>query len=129
MLPGRRTTIATILALFLFALPATASARGGDDRTEVRVAGTCGGGVKSKLRLRGRDGVIKVNFEVQRARRGSWRLTIVQEGRVAWRGTARAGGFYQVERRIRDLPGADRVMVRGLGPRGVTCVASATLPG
>jgi hypothetical protein len=130
-MPGRRTFISLTLILLLLALPSAASARrGGDDRPEVRVAGSCGGGAVSKLKLKARDGGIEVEFEVQRARAsGVWRITIVQEGRVAWRGRARARSFYQVERRIRDFPGADRVMVRGLGPRGMTCVATATLPG
>jgi hypothetical protein len=139
MPPGRRPIIATALTLILLALPTAASAapdrgaRGGGDRREVRAAGACGGGASSRLELKSRDGVIEVEFEVHHRRAGAlWRITIVQERRVAWRGRARmraAGRSFSLERRIRDLRGADRVMVRGLGPRGVTCVASATLPG
>jgi hypothetical protein len=118
--------------LVALALPAGAGARGGDDdRDEVRVRGTCGGGARSELELKARDGRIEAEFEVDHARRGSsWRVTLSQEGRVVWRGTVRArSGSFDLERRLRDLAGADRVSARALGPRGVTCRATATLAG
>jgi hypothetical protein len=110
-----------------------AEARHGGDRDEVRTAGTCGGSVRSELKLKSDDGGIEAEFELHQARGGSaWRLTIVQEGRVVWRGRATAGRSsrsFTVERRLRDLSGADRVSVRASGPSGVACRASATLPG
>ena len=57
---------------------------------------------------------------------------MVQERRVAWRGTVSASGgsrSFRVERDLDDLPGADAIMVRASGPRGVTCSASGTLSG
>jgi hypothetical protein len=126
--------LAIAIALLVL-LPAGAWARhgsdGGDD--EVRVAGTCGGGGKAKLKVKADDGGLEVEIEVEHVRRGSlWRVTLVQEGRVAWRGRVRAGrsnGGFEVERRLRDLAGADRVSFRAWGPRGVTCRAAATLAG
>jgi hypothetical protein len=102
---------------------------GGDDR--VRADGACGGGVRARLELRAQDGGIAVRLDVDRAPRGSaWRVTLVQEGRVAWRGrmTARRGAF-RVRRGLEDLAGADRISARASGPRGVSCRASATLRG
>jgi hypothetical protein len=133
-MPSRSTTFATLVLLAApLALPAGASARHGGDRDVVRAAGTCGGGVRSEIKLKADDGGIEAEVEVHQARRGSsWRVTLSQEGRVVWRGTARAGrssGAFTVERRLRDLAGADRVSVRASGPRGVACRASATLPG
>jgi hypothetical protein len=119
----------------LVMLPAGAAARhGGDGRDdEVRVAGTCGGGGKSKLKVKADDGGLEVEVEVEHVRRGSrWRMTLVQEGRVVWRGSVRAGrssGAFEVRRRLRDLAGADRVSFRAWGPGGVTCRAAATLAG
>jgi hypothetical protein len=129
-----RPTLLIIMSLLLACgVPAVASARHGDDgdRDEVRVTGTCGGGVRSELKLKARDGGIEAEVEIDHARRGSsWRLTLSQEGRVVWRGgaTARSGSL-RVERRLRNLAGADRVSVRASGPRGVTCRATATLAG
>ena len=119
-----------VLAVTL-ALPGAASARHGGDGDEVRAAGTCGGGARSELKLKARDGGIEAEVEVDRARRGSsWRVTVSQEGSVVWRGTVRArSGSFSLERRLRDYAGADRVAVRASGPSGVTCRASATLPG
>jgi hypothetical protein len=125
-------TLVIAMALLIL-LPAGAGARDGDRDGEVRVAGTCGGSVTSKLKVKSRDGGLEVEVEVEHALRGSsWRLTLSQEGRVVWHGTARAGrstGSFQVERRLRDLAGADRVSVRASGPRGTSCRAAATLPG
>jgi hypothetical protein len=127
-----RPTMSIILSLLAsLGAPAAASARHGDDGGEVRATGTCGGSVRSELKLKARDGGIEAEVEVDHARRGSpWRLTLSQEGRVVWRGrvTARSGSL-RVERPLRDLAGADRVSVRASGPGGVTCRVSATLPG
>jgi hypothetical protein len=127
----RPTTLIIMSLLLALGAPAAASARHGEDGDEVRAAGTCGGGVRSELKLKARDGAIEAEVEVDHARRGSlWRLTLSQEGRVVWRGSVRArSGSARVERRLRDLAGADRVSVRASGPRGVTCRATATLAG
>ena len=123
--------VAAVLAL-LVAGAATAAARDGDgDRREARVAGTCGKGASSKLRLRSRDGEIRVEFELRGNRRGErWRVALVHERRVVWRGsarTSRSSRSFRVRRTLRDLRGSDRVKVRASGPRGVTCAAAATL--
>lgn len=113
----------------LLALVALSHGGGGDDR--VRVDATCGGGVRARLELRAEDGSIETRFDLDRApRNSSWRITLTQEGRVAWRGkaTARRGSF-RVRRTVRDLSGADRVGLRASGPRGISCRAYATLPG
>jgi hypothetical protein len=131
----RRPTACTALLMTaaLLAAPGVATARHGGDRQEVRVAGTCGGGVRSTLKLKSDDGGIEAELEVHQARGGSaWRVVIAQERRVAWRGTVRAGRVsrsFELHRRLRDYAGADRVSVRAAGPGGVTCRASATLPG
>jgi hypothetical protein len=104
---------------------------GGGDDDRARVDATCGGGIRARLELRADDGAIDLRLDVDRAPRGSaWRITVSQEGRVAWRGraTARRGSF-RVRRTLRDLAGADRIGVRASGPRGLSCRAFATLRG
>ena len=128
----RWCAVAATAVVLLVAGAAPAAARdGADDRREARVAGTSGKGASSKLRLRSRDGEIRVEFEVRRNRRGErWRVVLVHERRVAWRGrarTSRSSGSFRVRRTLRDLRGSDRVKVRAAGPRGVTCEAAATL--
>ena len=131
------TIVAVLLAGLLLALPASSPARGGDDDgggggDEIRTSGSCGGGASAELRIRAKDGTIELRFEVRGARRGSWLVVVVQERRIAWRGTASAGSgsrSFRVERNLDDLPGADAIMVRASGPRGLTCNASGTLSG
>jgi hypothetical protein len=143
--------VLSILALLAIALagPASAFARGGggggggddapgDDhsgrrpRVEVRVTGSCGRGAQSWLKLKEDDAGIEVEFEVHHARPGAlWRLAIVHERRIDYRGRhrTRSTGALDLNETIADLRGADTVSVRAWGPRGVTCTASAVLPG
>ena len=139
---SRARNLPIVLALALLALavlgPASALARGGGGgggggggRPEVRVAGSCGRGATSSLKLKARDGGIEAEFEVH-GRAGLWRVAVVQEQRVAWRGrprTSSASHSFSVERRLGDYPGPDQVLARAVGPRGITCSATATLPG
>jgi hypothetical protein len=116
--------------LFFAARPIAAVAKGGPP--DVRVAGVCGaGGAASSLRLRSRGG-IEVRFEVDQRRAGEvWRVVLVHERRVAWKGSAKTGlgGSFEVERTVADLPGADEVTVRAWGPGGLGCSAVATVFG
>jgi hypothetical protein len=98
----------------------------------VRVAGHCGSGATAELKLKQDDGAIEVEFEVDHDRVGSrWRVTLVRERRVVARAAARThgpSGSFTIRRRLRDLPGSDRVSARASGPRGLSCEAAATLP-
>jgi hypothetical protein len=118
------------LVLLFAAVPVSALAKGGP--IEVRAAGVCGSGATSNLRLRARDGVIQVRFEVDHSHAGeAWRVVLVHERRVGWKGTVRTtrpAGSFEVERTLNDLPGADEVTVRAWGPRGLVCSAVARLP-
>jgi hypothetical protein len=120
---ARPLALAAAVAV-LAAAPAAAS-------DEVRVSGTCGPGASSSLRLKPRGGSIELRFEARHGR-GSprWRVVVVQERRVVWRARPRAhDGRVRVRRSLIDLAGVDRVVVTASGPRGLRCVASATLPG
>ena len=131
--------IALVLLALVFLAPASALAKdggggggGGGDRPEVRVAGSCGRGASSTLKLKARDGGIEAEFEVHGRAGSAWSVAFVQERRTVWRGRVRTGGpshSFSVERRLGDYPGPDQVFARAVGPRGVTCQATATLPG
>jgi len=128
---SRLAAVASIcLALALtWGAAAPAFGRHGDD--EVRVRGSCGKGARAKLRLRSKEDAIRVEFEVDRNRAGErWRVTLVHERRVVWRGRARTrsgSGSFRIRRSVPDFGGADRVTARASGPRGVTCHASGVL--
>ncbi|MBE2320940.1 hypothetical protein DVA67_033595 [Solirubrobacter sp. CPCC 204708] len=51
--------------------------------------------------------------------REDWRVVIVHEGHVAWRGTAH--GPFTYTHRMKDYSGPDRVTVRATGPGGEVC--------
>lgn len=117
--------------LLLFAAPPVAAVAK-DRRGEVRVGGVCGSGATSKLRLKSSDDGIELRFEVDHIRAGVfWRVVLVHERRIAWRGgarTSRPNGSFEVRRTLQDLPGADAVTARAWGPLGLVCRATATLP-
>jgi hypothetical protein len=125
-------TRAVVLALFalLFAAQPAESSVGKDGSGEVRVAGICVTGAAARLRLKSDDGAIEVRFEIEYARSGVWRLALVHESRVVWKGAARTTRLHrsvEVRRTLPDLPGTDTVTARAWGPRGLTCRATATL--
>jgi len=100
------------------------------DGGEVRVAGVCGRGASSKLRLKSDGGRIELRFEVHHSRAGVvWRVALVHERRIAWKGaaTTRPSGSFEVRRTLPDLPGADAVTAQAWGRRGLVCRAAATL--
>lgn len=129
-LPTRAVVKAAVLALALaLALPAPAAlARGGGD--DVRVSGSCGRGASAELRAREHHGAIEVELRVRRRSGERWSIVIVHERRVAWRGTAKTkGSGLRVRRTVPDYSGADQITARASGPRGLTCQASAVVPG
>jgi hypothetical protein len=125
-------TVAVAVAALLLIAPASGFGRSSKDgRPEVRVAGVCGGKAATEMRLRAKDGAIELRFEVDHARvAGAWRVVLVHERRVTWRGTARttrSSGSFRVERALPDLPGYDTVTARAWGPAGLACRVTATL--
>jgi hypothetical protein len=128
---------ALLLALLVGAAPALAKDSGDDhggdrDRREASARATCGKGATARLRLRSRDGAIRADFNLTRRRSGeTWRVVLVHERRVEWRGTLRTRSSVaslHVRRTLADLAGPDLVAVRASGPRGLTCAAAALLP-
>ncbi|HST39116.1 MAG TPA: hypothetical protein VLK58_06395 [Conexibacter sp.] len=118
------------LMLALAFVPSAAQARGGGD--DARVSADCARGASGELRLKGDDGAIEVELRIDTRRRGArWSVALVHERRVAWRGSARtrSDGSLRIRRTLPDYPGADEISVRASGPRGVSCLAMATLEG
>jgi hypothetical protein len=98
---------------------------------EVRVSGSCGAGATSSMRLKDEGNRIEARFEARSGRSAArWRVVVVQERRVVWRGSPRARtGRIRVRRELTDLAGVDRVRVIASGPSGLRCVADAVLAG
>ena len=133
-MPARRfhrRPVALALIGMALALGAPSPALAGGDDRDVRVEGNCGRGATSKLRLTARHGAIRVEFELGSDRGGQrWRVILVHERRVAWRGRARTRSgsrSFRIRRAIPDLEGADQVTVRASGTAGNTCAATALL--
>ena len=97
--------------------------RGGDD-DRVITNGSCSAGADWKLKVKTDDGRLEVEGEVDSFRAGqTWAWTLRHNGSVSARGTstttARSGSF-DVERKIVNLAGTDRVVFRATYA-GQTC--------
>lgn len=130
--PIHLAAVASIWLSLTLALgaPAAAFGRDGGGDRDVRVTGTCGKGATSKLRLKADHEAIQVEFEVHHNRAGAWRVVLVHERRVVWRGRARTrsgSGAFRIRRSVPNFAGADQVTARASGPRGITCKAAAVL--
>jgi hypothetical protein len=101
-----------------------AAAGAGDDDDRVIRTGSCSAGADWKLKVKTDDGRLEVEGEIDSNVAGQrWRWTIRHNGSVSDRGvgttTPRSGSF-EVERKIVDLAGTDRVVFRAVRD-GQTC--------
>ena len=116
----------TLSALSLGLVGAGASPASASDDVDDRVlvTGRCSAGAEWKLKVKTDDGRLEVEGEVDSNVAGQrWRWTLRHNGSVSDRGvgttTARSGSF-EVERKIVDLAGTDRVVFRAVRD-GQTC--------
>jgi hypothetical protein len=110
-------------ALLTPALALPAAAHDDDDDRVIRT-GQCSAGTDWKLKVKTDDGRLEVEGEVDSNRVGqSWRWVMRHNGSVSARGTSvttgRSGSF-DVERKIVNLAGTDRIVFRATH-NGETC--------
>ena len=101
-------------------------AKGGD---AIRVSGACSTG-NWKLKGKVDSGALEVEFEVDTNRVGQmWAVTITDNGKTVFSGsraTLAPSGSFEVERRIPNQAGADRIVATATR-NGVTCRGQLTL--
>jgi hypothetical protein len=120
--------LAALSAALLVAVP-TASAK--DDDAIIK-RGSCTGASDWKLKVKHDDGRTEAEFEVDQNRVGRrWRVVLRRDGNVAFRGirtTRPPSGSFEVERRLRNPAGRDRVVAvaRALAT-GEVCRGAATI--
>ena len=120
--------ILTALVALLVAAPG-AGAKGGG--REIVKRGGCSAGATWKLKLKADDGRIETEFEVDQNRNGRrWRVTLFRNGRQVFTGirtTTAPSGSFELERRLANGAGADRITAKAVALRnGQTCRGTAT---
>ncbi len=97
---------------------------------QIRARGTCTGSSTSKLKLKGEDGRIEVEFEVDQNRNGvRWNVSIFQNGgRIAklTRVTHAPSGSFDARVIASNKAGADAFRARATRTSGEVCTASAS---
>jgi hypothetical protein len=111
----RKTLIATAVGLALLVPFAPAAQASGNDG-EIQRTGSCSGSADWKLDVKRDDGALEVEWEVDSNKVGQvWRVRIYDNGdRVAAtrRTTLAPSGSFEVERRIANRAGDDRIVAR-----------------
>jgi hypothetical protein len=82
------------------------------------------------MRLRAENGQIRIDLELEHARRaGPWRVVVLHERQIVVQVTLRASGGRPLElhRMVPDWFGTDTVVIRAAGPAGELCRTSATV--
>jgi hypothetical protein len=119
-----------ILAALLLAalLPGVAPAR---DNPGVIKTGKCSNGANWKLKAKHDDARIEVEFEVDQSVNGRrWNVVLRRDGAVVFRGariTRPPSGSFEVNRRIADPAGSDRIVATARAAAGGTCRAALTV--
>jgi hypothetical protein len=119
---------AAVAALALAAV-APATAGGG---AEVRRSGSCTGASTWKLKLEKDDGRIETEFEVDQNKVGKrWKVVLEHNGARFFKGvrvTKAPGGSFEVERRVDDAAGTDRIAARAVNKKtGEICKGKARI--
>jgi hypothetical protein len=103
---------------------------GGNART-VRVAGTCTDGSTAKLKAKPDDGRLEVELEVDQNRNGvTWEVRVRRDGTlvVSRNATTHApSGSFEVEKKIGNPAGSNRISARATSPSGEVCTAALTI--
>jgi hypothetical protein len=125
----RMARVAALVACLALLLPTVAAADDGE--REVRRAGTCTMSNRATLHLEADDGTIGVEFEIRTpSPTRSWRVVVVHERRIAFRGLLRprgGGRSLRLRRTVPDWFGTDTIVVRATGPGIQACRAAATI--
>jgi hypothetical protein len=123
-----RRLILLISLLAAAALPAVAPAR--DDPGVIKT-GPCSNGANWKLKAKHDDGLIEVEFEVDQNVSGRrWNVVIRRDGAVVFRGariTRPPSGSFELNRRIRNPAGPDRIVAVARAATGGTCRGALTI--
>jgi hypothetical protein len=123
-----RTLTILIALLVAAAVPMVAPAR---DNPGVLKTGRCSNGASWKLKAKHDDGLIDVEFEVdQNVNARRWNVTLRRDGRLVFRGmrtTRPPSGSFEVNRRIGNPDGPDRITGIAQAAAGGTCRAALTL--
>jgi hypothetical protein len=119
----RRFVTAALAALAVASpAPAVGMAEGGGGDREIRRSGRCSDASDWKLKLKLDDGRIEAEFEVDQNRVGRrWSVVLRDNGRIVFRGmrtTRAASGSFELERRIANGSGVDRIVATSRNVRG-----------
>ena len=124
-------TLALILAgLGVGTVAGAAEARGGNDG--VRAAGHCSGSTVWKLKAKPDDRRLEVELEIDSRRNGQrWSVAVADNGVRVFTGARRThapSGSFEVERRIADRAGSDRITAAARNTvTGERCYGRVTL--
>jgi hypothetical protein len=123
-----RTLMLLTVMLVAALIPAVAPAR---DNPGVIKTGKCSNGASWKLKAKHEDARIEVEFEVDQNVSGRrWNVILRHNGTVFFRGariTRPPSGSFEINRRVGNRAGADRMVANARAAAGGTCRAALAI--
>jgi hypothetical protein len=125
----RRSMATGLLAVALVGSGSGAALAHGDDDHERRVTGSCSAATDWKLKVKKDDGRLEVELEIDANRSGQrWAVNMSDNGHRFFTGSRVTGGrsgSFEIERKIVNRRGADRITAVARNPRsGERCAVA-----
>lgn len=137
MITPRSVALGLAVAATALAPTAALAKNGADDGTSgssskgKRVTGSCTGNASAKLKVKPDDGHLETEFEVDQNRNGvTWKVQLRRNGRLVVKTTATTkapSGSFEVNRRLTNGTGSERIKAIATSPSGQVCTASLTI--
>jgi hypothetical protein len=132
--PTRRSIAAGLLALALVGAGGGAAQAKGGGGQEVRTSGSCSAASDWKLKAKSDDGRLEVELEVDSNRVGqTWQVSMSDNAVRFFSGsrvTQAPSGSFEVEKRVANKAGADRITAVATNPTsGERCSAALSFSG
>ncbi len=125
-----KLSVGIVAAVLGLAIALVAAPAGVAKNPEVRVPGTCTAASTSKLKLKGEDGRIEVEFEVDQNRNGvRWNVVLFQNGRRIARMarvTRAPSGSFTARKLAADTSAKDSFRAKATSPSHEVCTARAS---
>jgi hypothetical protein len=123
----RKLTILIGLLVVVATFPAVSPGR---DNPGVIKTGKCSNAAGWKLKAKNENGLIEVEFEVDQNVSGRrWNVVLKRDGLVVFRGariTRPPSGSFEINKRIGNPAGPDRIVATARAASGGTCRAALT---
>ncbi len=103
--------------------PTTSLRSGGGESRIVRSLGC--GTTTLQVEIRVKENELRVRTSVSPRTKAAWTATVLQDRKIAWRGSAKRG---EIDRKLKNLSGSEMITIRLTSSTGAICAAEISVP-